>query len=815
MKIHASIQGRRFCTAVSLLAGLILVLVPSGSNERLVLAQAGQSGSTSTLRVNVDLVTVEVVALDKKGNPIPGLKKEDFKLYEDGKQQQIVSFDIVSDKTEPQVVPTSLSDIDDDARRGKVVLILFDDSTITPSQTKVTRDAAEKYVKEHMRSWDLFSVAVYGMSLKVTQNFTHDSGKVVEAIRIPAMSQANLVPGQRLSRDSQNPSAIPGQEGRPNRRDPFGQNPGMMQEARFRATQMFRSLGFIASSLSRVKGRKSILMFSEDFAITGESQNELRQAVTAAQRSNVVFYSIDARGLNSLTEPGARSSQSFLGMPKSFASKKAAGNGLRWKSLVSRILPVTDLLNPSASGLLGASFLQQTGGGQTPGQGGQGGGQGSPGGSTGAGGGQGGTSGGGLGGSSKDSGRSNDSTSGRQPGETNSRDGRQNPQGDDSRGQFDQFQQQAIFENVLRSMATETGGLAIFNTNNLNQGLDKVDLELSNYYVLGFNPGNPKRDGKFRKLEVKTDVKGTKLKYRNGYQDPRPLDALAGSKGERSLMSAISSPTPLSQLPVNFHSIYFYDSPELARVPISAKIKKGIIELKKKGPLLVNSIDIMGVAYAEDGSVAARFSETMNLAVEKDKEELFRNQDIPYRNYLKLRPGKYQIKLAVADEKGKVGTAEQSLVVPPISPAGPSSSSLVVTQQMTQLPDLIRNLQTRLLDESDPLIYKGLQILPQVENTVNRENPVAVFYKLYNLTSNEQERKLTAVVQLVDEKGKSDPMPSFPIDDLVFPTGRNEVAIGLNLPVKDLAPGKYRVIIETTDTTKNQKVSSQTEIVVQ
>ena len=82
----------------------------------------------------MDLVTVEVIAQDKKGNPILGLKKEDFKLYDDGKLQQIVTFDAVVDSGD-QTVPTSLNDIDE-TRRGKVVVILFDDSNITPQQIK-------------------------------------------------------------------------------------------------------------------------------------------------------------------------------------------------------------------------------------------------------------------------------------------------------------------------------------------------------------------------------------------------------------------------------------------------------------------------------------------------------------------------------------------------------------------------------------------------------------------------------------------------------------------------------------------------------
>src|SRR5215831_17079715 len=170
-----------------LLVGLLVVIVfflfP---RVHTIQADPSQSASSNTLRIDVELITVEVIALDKKGKPIQTLKKEDFRLMEDGKQQQIITFDAVNDSG-AQPVPTSLADVDEQNRRGKVVLILFDDSTITSSQIKLTRDSAEKYVQQHMRPQDLFGVASYGLSMKIIQNFTHDAGKVVEAIRQPAM----------------------------------------------------------------------------------------------------------------------------------------------------------------------------------------------------------------------------------------------------------------------------------------------------------------------------------------------------------------------------------------------------------------------------------------------------------------------------------------------------------------------------------------------------------------------------------------------------------------------------------------------------
>jgi VWFA-related protein len=183
------------------------------------------------LRVDVELVTVEVMVLDKKGHPVRNLTREGFQLFEDGKKQEIVTFAEISDDPGSNV-PTSLADVDENGlMRGKMVLILFDDSHIAGSRLQLARESAEKYVKEQMRPVDFFAVASYGMSLKLLQNFTHDAGKVVEAIHQPAMSFVNPV----QTMQGAGPTGAPGApDGAP--------RPGMMQpggmEAGYRATAL-------------------------------------------------------------------------------------------------------------------------------------------------------------------------------------------------------------------------------------------------------------------------------------------------------------------------------------------------------------------------------------------------------------------------------------------------------------------------------------------------------------------------------------------------------------------------------------------------
>lgn len=56
-----------------------------------------------------------------------------------------------------------------------------------------------------------------------------------------------------------------------------------------------------------------------------------------------------------------------------------------------------------------------------------------------------------------------------------------------------------------------------------------------------------------------------------------------------------------------------------------------------------------------------------------------------------------------------------------------AASSLVVADGISRLPELIQNLQARLLDNSEPLLFSGLQITSSVENKLPAGEPLPVF----------------------------------------------------------------------------------------
>ena len=362
------------------------------------------------------------------------------------------------------------------------------------------------------------------------------------------------------------------------------------------------------------------------------------------------------------------------------------------------------------------------------------------------------------------------------------------------------------------SLAAETGGFSISNTNDIDAELDKLDQQLSNYYILGFQSNNPKHDGAFRNVKVKTELKGVTLKYRPGYQDRRPVDALASSRQEQTLLTALATPGAATQLPVAFRPMYFYLPTRGARVLIAARIRMEKTVFRKKGQQIGTDLNIMGVAYAENGSIAARFSQTLPISFDKEKEPEFRKGSLAYRNYFKLRPGKYRLKLAVSDESNNLGSIEQSLEVPAFPDQGFAGSSIVIAEQTSQLPDLIRNLQTQLLDENDPLLYQGVQIEPSVENRLRAGSVIPLMFRLYNLPGPPDQWDLEAKARLLDETGKEYALGPISLKKTMSVVGDAEAAVVLSLSFQDVPPGKYRLIIETSEAASLKTATLQTDL---
>ena len=143
-------------------------------------------------------------------------------------------------------------------------------------------------------------------------------------------------------------------------------------------------------------------------------------------------------------------------------------------------------------------------------------------------------------------------------------------------------------QDSLRVLADETGGFAHVNTNDIAGTFRRVVDESSSYYVLGYYPANDKRDGRFRKIEVRVANRpGLTVTARRGYVAPRGRvqePKLAGPNDASSeLREAMSSPIAVNALPMAMTASVFKGPDKNGSVVISTLVARPRPAARREG----------------------------------------------------------------------------------------------------------------------------------------------------------------------------------------------------------------------------------------
>ena len=329
-----------------------------------VLGQAQQAPGV-TFQVEVNYVDVDVVVTDDQGQFVTGLTRDDFTVFEDGKPQKIDTFSLVNlpvEKAQGVIVEGRPIPADTRTNRkpfdGRVYVIVLDDLDVSALRSVPVRDAARRFVREHMAANDLGAVVYTSGRSDAAQEFTTDRELLVRAIdkflgrRMRSLSLERLdeyyqriAYGYNLRNDADpNTGTISAQDAAGHGRT---SDPSELERGT-RALTVLDTLKNTAEFLGSVRGRrKAVLFFSEglDYPIRDvfgahDATVVIRatqDAISTAARANVNYYTIDPRGL--------------AGMTTDFMESAGIGNGV---GTTGPVLFVPGTNTPS-SGVTGAS----------------------------------------------------------------------------------------------------------------------------------------------------------------------------------------------------------------------------------------------------------------------------------------------------------------------------------------------------------------------------------------------------------------------------------------------------------------------------
>ncbi len=327
---------------------------------------------------------------------------------------------------------------------------------------------------------------------------------------------------------------------------------------------------------------------------------------------------------------------------------------------------------------------------------------------------------------------------------------------------------------------------------------------MNEYYVLGYVPPDQAHDGGFHKIKVKVDRQGVEVRSRSGYFDVKSPDLLAGKPEGKALEDRVAAPAQPGDIPVSLTAPYFYASPGVARVNLSLSIPASAIDFEKEKSNVHSQVNVLGIAYRENGSVAARFSDMVKLEFEKKELKEFSKTAFDYQNSFNIAPGKYTLKLVLSAGGQKFGKYEMPLVVDPFTGkelmvGGPALSSKVIP-----VSQLTVNMDEALLEERTPLVFGGMQVIPSPNNRFEKSAQPVCYVEVFEPLLPHDVPRVGILFDIVNRKTNQQVFNSntILINDFIRP-GNPVVPAGFKLPIDQLQAGDYRLEVRGRDSAGN------------
>jgi len=279
------------------------------------------------LRLSAELVVVDAVVLDKKGNPVRDLKKENFTILEDGVPQEIVTFDFedisgahesaIAAQTQPQtqdpitIAKSKPTETDRQLLQDKRLIILFFDLSSMPIEDLLmAQEAAVKFIDKQMSPVDLVSIVVFSTNLQPLHGFTNNKETLKAALEKIKLGKGALLAGVETAAEQTTDTSTA--ESSEESSDLFV--PDQTEFNIFNTDRKLLAIESLAKMLKEYPEKKSLIHFSSGISTTGsENQAQLRSTIDAANKANMSIYPVDARGLVALAPGGGASRSSPRG----------------------------------------------------------------------------------------------------------------------------------------------------------------------------------------------------------------------------------------------------------------------------------------------------------------------------------------------------------------------------------------------------------------------------------------------------------------------------------------------------------------------
>jgi hypothetical protein len=367
-----------------------------------------------------------------------------------------------------------------------------------------------------------------------------------------------------------------------------------------------------------------------------------------------------------------------------------------------------------------------------------------------------------------------------------------------------------LMRMTMETLAADTGGFLVSGTNAFDAGLRRVLSENDSYYLMAYEPTNKKRDGRFRRIEVKLPKHASYVvRTRRGYLAPD--DSRPG--GRASVRTASATPEPRgiveseargiidaarseTGLPLRLAANYLELPPAGSLAIVRAHVDVGSVEAE--GGTL--AVDLLGGVYDSNGqTVGPAFGRHFPVAA-KDIERA-RREGVRFEQRLALPPGRYEIRMAARDaSRSRLGGASQWVEIPDLANGALALSGVFLSTGTPQAAG-----------PAGEAGGEGLRDVQALRRFRPRDN---LYFQVYVYNLREEGGASDAVLQAQLRQGQTlvaasqpQPIQNLRKDGQLLPQTNG-------MPLEGLPQGRYELRVVVMDKKANATVSREIDFTI-
>ena len=233
-----------------------------------------------------------------------------------------------------------------------------------------------------------------------------------------------------------------------------------------------------------------------------------------------------------------------------------------------------------------------------------------------------------------------------------------------TQGQHTMYDVSAASANadILSVLADATGGFFFHNSNDLDEGFQRVASAPAYSYVLGFSPQNLKLDGSFHSLKVgvKSPPK-LEVQARRGYFAPKHA-ADPAQEAKQEIEDALFSQEEVHSLPVELHTQFFKSGETDAKLTVLAHIDVRRLRLHKADGRNNDELTVVSALFNGNGNLVQGLQKTVTMHLKDETLATKLGSGITVKTSFDVKPGSYLVRLVVRDAEAQLVSAENGAV---------------------------------------------------------------------------------------------------------------------------------------------------------